>query len=80
MGTILTFGPYVPNLSLSPPSQTYIVTIPAGTQKGSAQLGVAHFSLIGVRNLLTLASSLLTVLPTGWSTAIPGNTEHHTQR
>ena len=56
MGTILTFGPYAPDLSLHPPSQTYTVTIPAETQKGLAQLGVAHFALIGVCH--SLASRL----------------------
>ena len=48
MGDILYYGPYVPDPNGNPPSQTFTVTIPAGIQKGRAQLGVAHFTLIGV--------------------------------
>jgi Nis1 family len=53
LGTLLTFGPYTPDDSLQPPSQTVTVTIPATAQKGRAQLAVAHFALIGVCHLLT---------------------------
>ena len=53
LGTLLTFGPYAPNLKVNPASQSYHVTIPSATPKGLAQLGVAHFALIGVSFLIT---------------------------
>ena len=80
MGNILFFGPYTPNPNGSPPSQTFTVTIPAGTQKGRAQLGVAHLALIGVSSALTPGSAkCLLSYDLGWFCTIPRNFEHHSQ-
>ncbi|KXN82043.1 hypothetical protein AN958_03294 [Leucoagaricus sp. SymC.cos] len=51
MGTVLYSGSYNPQLVTSmpfkPPHQNFTVTVPPRIQKGPAQIGVAHFSLIG---------------------------------
>lgn len=64
MGTLLTYGPYAPNLNVYPPSQTCTVTIPVSTQKGRAQLAVAHFALIGasLMPLIDIANVTLNIM------------------
>ncbi|KAJ7621006.1 hypothetical protein FB45DRAFT_1006451 [Roridomyces roridus] len=49
LGTILYNGPYDPEFRTSgkPPYQNFTVQIPADANKGSAQLSVTHFSLVG---------------------------------
>ncbi|KAF7304334.1 hypothetical protein HMN09_00835200 [Mycena chlorophos] len=59
MGTALYNGPFDPQYQddgASPnyPHQNFTVTIPANTEKGQAQLNVAHFALVGaVQYVLT---------------------------
>lgn len=51
LGIILYNGPFNPVLSedaSKPPHENFNVTIPDSIEKGLAQLGVVHFSLIGV--------------------------------
>lgn len=50
LGTVLYNGPFNPvyHESALPPYQNFTVTIPEGINPGSAQLNVAHASLIGV--------------------------------
>ncbi|KAF8990721.1 hypothetical protein BDQ17DRAFT_1181324, partial [Cyathus striatus] len=51
MGTILYNGPYNPQLSSptdpKPPRQNFTIIIPDSTTVGTAQLGLAHFQLLG---------------------------------
>ncbi|KAJ3575118.1 hypothetical protein NP233_g1314 [Leucocoprinus birnbaumii] len=51
MGQILYSGGFDPkpdpNDAIKPPHQNFTVTLPSNLPKGSAQVGVAHFSLIG---------------------------------
>ncbi|KAF5354875.1 hypothetical protein D9756_005305 [Leucocoprinus leucothites] len=51
MGQILYSGGFDPQPDAKntskPPHQNFTVTLPSNLQKGSAQIGVAHFSLIG---------------------------------
>ncbi|KAF7368829.1 hypothetical protein MVEN_00208100 [Mycena venus] len=49
-GTILYDGPFDPEFHTGvskPPHQNFTVQIPSSSQTGKAQLGVAHFSLVG---------------------------------
>ncbi|KAG6809480.1 hypothetical protein H0H92_016087 [Tricholoma furcatifolium] len=53
VGTVLYNGPYHPALppagSGKPPHQNFTVTVPSDFPTGTAQLGVVHVTLIGVR-------------------------------
>lgn len=50
-------GPYKPKYyqEYKPPHENFTVTVPPGFPKGHAQLNVAHFALVGVRQLHRLA-------------------------
>lgn len=54
-GSILYNGPYNPQfqmgVSSKPPHQNFTVLVPSSIEKGPAQLGVFHVSLIGVSPL-----------------------------
>ncbi|KAF8990719.1 hypothetical protein BDQ17DRAFT_1313714 [Cyathus striatus] len=51
MGTILYNGPYNPQYSsptdAKPPHQNFTIVIPQSATVGNAQLGLAHFQLLG---------------------------------
>jgi hypothetical protein len=80
MGDILFVGPYTPDPNGSPPSQTFTVNIPAGMQKGRAQLGVVHFALIGVSyHSSSMVQTKITNHALGRFGPIPSNFEYHTQ-
>ncbi len=66
-------GPYKPKYyqQYKPSHENFTVAVPPGFPKGLAQLNVAHFSLVGVRQLpcrLVYASDVF-VLP-GWSISV----------
>ncbi|KAF7377915.1 hypothetical protein MSAN_00215300 [Mycena sanguinolenta] len=51
LGTILYNGNYTPEFHtgvMKPPHQNFTVKVPSSASLGKAQLGVAHFSLVGV--------------------------------
>ncbi len=87
MGQILYSGSFNPQFDTSntqkPPHQNFTVTLPSNLPKGSAQIGIAHFSLIGVSlafSLFLLCEHLMTTSLTGWARAVFGNEEclrHH---
>jgi hypothetical protein len=54
MGTILYNGPFKPEYheSSQPPYQNFSVNIPEAIGKGTAQLNIAHVSLVGVSCLV----------------------------
>lgn len=50
MGTVLYTGPYLPKFyaAFNPPHENFTVYLPEAFEKGTAQLNVVHFSLVGV--------------------------------
>ncbi|KAJ6493999.1 hypothetical protein C8R47DRAFT_1118009 [Mycena vitilis] len=63
LGTILYNGPYDPEFQPGPkpPYQNFTVTIPPSAPKGKAQLGVAHFSLVGASEVPILETLNVTL-------------------
>jgi hypothetical protein len=66
MGQILHSGGFNPqadpNNAQKPPHQNFTVTVPSNLPKGSAQIGIAHFSLIGVSSTLSPTWMLMTLI------------------
>lgn len=56
MGTVLYEGPFNPQYGLGAddPYEDFSVQVPASFATGQAQLGLAHFTLIGVRYSLVI--------------------------
>jgi len=70
MGTILYNGPFDPQFTTAPgtgalpPHQNFTLTVPASFPKGNAQMGVAHFALVGASEFPFLETLNTTIVIT----------------